>query len=80
MWCRALLGFYPLFDSCAQDFAGWACLRARACHDDAVEVLLSRWEKLLGLMGDIRVPLGDLDDVQLVRGPLRQAPRRSRSA
>jgi hypothetical protein len=41
--------------------------------DDSVEVLLSRWEKVLGLMRDIRVPRGDLSDVRLVEDPIAEA-------
>ncbi len=40
--------------------------------DDAVEVLLSRWEKILGLMKDIRVPRADVSDVQVVPDPMRE--------
>lgn len=43
--------------------------------DEAVEVLLSRWEKVLGLMGDIRVPLADVGDVRIVQDPMREALR-----
>lgn len=42
---------------------------------DTVEVLLSRWQKVLGLMGDIRVPLADIEDVQVVDKPLGQIKR-----
>jgi hypothetical protein len=41
--------------------------------DDAVEVLLSRWQKILGLLGDIRVPRADVSDVQVVEDPVRVA-------
>jgi hypothetical protein len=40
--------------------------------DDAVEVLLSRWEKALGLLRDIRVPLVDVGDVEVVAEPMRE--------
>jgi hypothetical protein len=41
--------------------------------DDSVEVLLARWEKMLGLMKDIRVPLADVSDVRVVEMPMREA-------
>lgn len=42
---------------------------------EAVEILLSRWEKILGLMRDIRVPRGDVSDVRVIDDPLREAMR-----
>jgi hypothetical protein len=41
--------------------------------DDSVEVLLSRWEKVLGLFRDVRVPLVDVSDVHVVENPMREA-------
>jgi hypothetical protein len=41
--------------------------------DDSVEVLLSRWQKILGLLGDIRVPRADVSDVQVIEDPVREA-------
>jgi hypothetical protein len=41
--------------------------------DDSIEVQLARWEKLLGLMKDIRVPLADVSNVRVVENPLREA-------
>jgi hypothetical protein len=41
--------------------------------EEGVEVLLSRWQKVLGLMGDIRVPLANVSDVRLVEEPVREA-------
>jgi hypothetical protein len=41
--------------------------------DDCVEVLLSRWEKVLGLMRDISVPRSDVSDVRVVDDPLAEA-------
>jgi hypothetical protein len=41
--------------------------------DEAIEVLLSRWEKVLGLMKDIRVPLADVSDVRVVDDSVRAA-------
>jgi hypothetical protein len=40
--------------------------------DDSIEVLLARWEKILGLMKDIRVPLADVSDVRVVDDPIRE--------
>jgi hypothetical protein len=40
--------------------------------DDSVEVRLARWEKILGLMKDIRVPLADVSDVRFVEDPIRE--------
>ena len=39
---------------------------------DSVEVRLARWQKVLGLMGDIRVPLTHVSDVQVVQDPISQ--------
>jgi hypothetical protein len=41
--------------------------------DDGVEVLLSRWQKVLGLMRDIRVAHTDISDVHVVDEPVREA-------
>jgi len=43
--------------------------------DDAVEVRLSRWEKVLGLLGDIRVARADVSEVHVVENPVREAMR-----
>jgi hypothetical protein len=43
--------------------------------DDSVEVLLAPWEKMLGLLGDITVPRGDVSDVEVVEEPVREAMR-----
>jgi hypothetical protein len=40
--------------------------------DEVVEVRLARWEKILGLMKDIRVPLADVSDVRVVEDPIRE--------
>jgi hypothetical protein len=42
---------------------------------DTVEVQLSRWQKVLGLMGNIRVAREDVDDVQVLDKPLGQIKR-----
>lgn len=43
--------------------------------DDYVEVRLAVWQKLLGLMRNIRVARADLSDVHVVRDPVREAMR-----
>ena len=40
--------------------------------DAAVEVRLSSWEKVLGLLRNIRVPRADVSDVSVVEDPLRE--------
>jgi hypothetical protein len=47
-------------------------VRVRVTDDDSVEVLLARWQKILGLMKDIRVPLADVADVRVVPDPIRE--------
>jgi hypothetical protein len=41
--------------------------------EETVEVLLAPWQKVLGLMRDIRVPRADISDVRLVEDPIREA-------
>lgn len=41
--------------------------------DDAIEVRLSRWQKVLGLMRDIRVARECVSDVRVVSEPVREA-------
>jgi hypothetical protein len=41
--------------------------------DDSIEVRLARWEKALGLMKDIRVPIADVSNVRVVENPMREA-------
>ncbi len=41
--------------------------------DEYVEVKLAAWQKLLGLLRDIRVARADLSDVRVVDDPLREA-------
>ncbi len=43
--------------------------------DEYVAVRLARWEKILGLMGDIRVPRAAVSDAQVVHDPLRAVLR-----
>jgi hypothetical protein len=42
---------------------------------DTLEVRLSRWEKIFGLMGNIRLPLAAVGDVRVVAEPLREVRR-----
>ncbi len=44
-------------------------------EQDVLEVRLAVWEKVLGLMGNIRVPLGDVSDVRFVEDPVRETMR-----
>ncbi len=41
--------------------------------DDAIEVRLARWEKVLGLLGDIVVPLSDVSAACVVDDPIAVA-------
>lgn len=41
----------------------------------SLQVRLSRWQRILGLMGDITVPLGDISEVTVVADPVRVAMR-----
>ncbi len=41
--------------------------------DDTVEIRLSAWQKVLGLLGDIRVPRAQISDVQVVADPIGEA-------
>ena len=41
--------------------------------DEQLEIDLSRREKILGLMRDIRVPLASVSEVEVVDEPLREA-------
>jgi hypothetical protein len=40
--------------------------------DESVEILLSRWQKVLGLMRDITVPRADVSYVRVVDDPMRE--------
>jgi hypothetical protein len=40
--------------------------------EDSVEVLLSPWQKALGLMKDILVSRADIGDVRVVEDPMRE--------
>jgi hypothetical protein len=41
--------------------------------EDSVEVLLSRWQKVLGLMRDVSVARADVHDVEVVEDPIHEA-------
>ncbi len=41
--------------------------------EQTLEVRLSLWQKLLGLLGNIRVARADISDVQIVEDPVRAA-------
>ncbi len=41
--------------------------------EGSVEVLLSRWQKVLGLMRDVRVSRADVGDVKVVEDPVHEA-------
>ncbi len=41
--------------------------------EETLEVRLSFWQKLLGLLGNIRVVRADISDVQVVEDPVRAA-------
>jgi len=41
--------------------------------EETLEVRLSFWQKLLGLLGNIRVPRADVSDVHVVEEPVRAA-------
>jgi hypothetical protein len=41
--------------------------------DDSLEVQLAWWEKVLGLLGNIRVARPDVSDVQVIENPVREA-------
>ncbi|MGA2321514.1 MAG: hypothetical protein ABSG95_12355 [Solirubrobacteraceae bacterium] len=45
--------------------------------DDSIEVLLSPWEKALGLLGNISVPLADVSEVEIVENPVRRVMQTS---
>ena len=41
--------------------------------DESVEVRLAPWQKVLGLLGNIRVARDELSDVRVVEDPVRDA-------
>ena len=43
--------------------------------DDYFEARLAPWQKLLGLMGNVRVARADISDVRVVSDPVREAMR-----
>lgn len=48
-----------------------AVMRVRLT-EDSVEVLFTRWEKALGLLGNITVPRADVSEAKVVSEPLRE--------
>lgn len=42
---------------------------------DTVEVILARWEKILGLLGNITVARADVSDVEVLENPMPSALR-----
>ncbi|HTZ88251.1 MAG TPA: hypothetical protein VMB05_16420 [Solirubrobacteraceae bacterium] len=40
--------------------------------EGSLEVRLATWEKVLGLMKDLHLPLGDIGDVRVVEQPMRE--------
>jgi hypothetical protein len=43
--------------------------------EEKIEIRLSPLEKVLGLLGNVRVPLSDVSDVRVVEDPLRDVMR-----
>ena len=43
--------------------------------EEKIEIRLSRWEKVLGLMGSISVSISDVSDVEVLDDPLREVMR-----
>lgn len=43
--------------------------------EEKIEIHLSRWEKVLGLMRSISVPLSDVSDVEVLEDPLHEVMR-----
>jgi hypothetical protein len=43
--------------------------------EDGVEVLLAPWQKVLGLMRDIRLPFDQIEEVEIVENPVGEAMR-----
>ena len=41
--------------------------------DESIEVRLALWQKILGLMRDIRVPRSAVSDARVVENPVREA-------
>ncbi len=58
----------------ARDSSPLACRHVRIeVTGEYVEVRLAWWQKVLGLMRDIRVPRAHVSDVRVVRDPVREA-------
>jgi hypothetical protein len=41
--------------------------------DETIEIRLSAWQKVLGLMRDISLPRSEISEVEVVHDPLREA-------
>jgi len=41
--------------------------------EDSISIVLKRWEKALGLMRNIEVPLADVSDARVVEDPVQEA-------
>jgi hypothetical protein len=40
--------------------------------EDSLEILLARWQKVLGLLGNTRVRRADIADVRVIEDPIRE--------
>lgn len=49
-------------------------MRVHLC-DEKIEIRMARWEKVLGLLGDISVSRSDVSEVQVVEDPLHDVMR-----
>jgi hypothetical protein len=43
--------------------------------EETLEIRLARWEKILGLMRDLRLERAEIADVRVVENPMREAMR-----
>jgi hypothetical protein len=67
---EGLKAFYPDFELFPYSLGMLVCL-----SETTLEVKLARWEKLLGLLGDITVPREDVSDVEVLANPMGSALR-----
>jgi hypothetical protein len=72
---RSLQPLYPSGRSFPNSIGGYSVGVRVEVTQDTVEVLLARWQKVLGLMRDIRVPLGDVSQVEVIEEPVGVAMR-----
>jgi hypothetical protein len=61
--------------ACADRGCGYPAGVRVQVSEETVEVQLSRWEKVLGLLGDITVPRADVSDVRVLEEPMREVLR-----